>query len=232
MIVNLEKVDLIKYKKVSTCDVYIVTVTINDIKKRATEMLAKITDQNWMSSLGVCDRVSYSARAKKTIKKLTSDIIKQVDSKINEEFGEYLVSTSAQEAVCTDLRHDSIPLAELWKEKMSGNPGFDFHTVSPKSIICFGEAKYSSVRTPHMIAVNQIISFIDEEKDKMELTDLQKFISAGAMKNALDNKKGYIAAFSLNGKRYNQIFGTVLKSMEVERLLAFNELLLVGIEIC
>jgi hypothetical protein len=232
MKIEAKKIDLSKYGIASSCSVYQLFIEIKDINRRASEMLRKIADQNWMLSLDVCDRASYNARAKRTIKKLTSDIINQVGTLVTEEFGEYLVSTSAQDALEKELKHTLIPLAELWKEKMSGNPGFDLHTVCPNSILCFGEAKYSSMSNPHMVAVKQIISFIEEEKDVMELADLRKFATEAAITNAISNIKGYIAAFSITGKRIDLIFSTVLKSPEITELLKYKELYLVGIKLC
>ena len=48
---------------------------------------------------------------------------------IGAEFGEFLVSSVAQSTLEENYQHTKFPLAEIWKEKAKGNPGFDFHTI-------------------------------------------------------------------------------------------------------
>ena len=168
---------------------------------------------------------------KKQLKKLVNEIFNKVNNTVTEEFGEYLVSISAKDILITKLDHKNIPLAELWKEKISGNPGFDFHTESPSYLITFGEAKYSSSINPHTHALSQIVDFINEKKDEADLIHLRNFASCKAVENAMNQKKAFVAAFSLNGTQFERIFNTVLTSSRIEPLLEYPELYIIGVEI-
>ncbi|MDD3033094.1 MAG: hypothetical protein PHT25_00735 [Bacteroidales bacterium] len=170
-IISIDNVNMADYGKTSTGEVYKIHVKITDIESRAKEIIQSISNSSWINNLGIIEQLSYSARAKKTIEKLVKEIFEKVDNVISEEFGEYLVSESAKDSLINHMRHTSIPLAEMWKEKKTGNPGFDFHTESPSNLISFGEAKYSSNSNPHTVAINQIVGFINEDKDTMELVD-------------------------------------------------------------
>ncbi|MBL0255080.1 MAG: hypothetical protein IPQ27_08970 [Chitinophagaceae bacterium] len=55
-----------------------------------------------------------------------TDIIGGITTSVNEDIGEFIVSYSAQLALEIEYSHQRIPLAELLKEKVLGNPGFDF----------------------------------------------------------------------------------------------------------
>lgn len=224
-------INMDKYGKPAKGEVRCIHVKIKNIKSRANDMIVNISDTSWINNLGVIEKISYQARSEKTINKLVNNIFNKVDNIITAEFGEYLVSISAHDALIEFNNHVDVPLSELWKEKISGNPGFDFHTESENSFIVFGEAKYSSRGNPHMAAITQILKFIDEKKDLMELVDLKNFVSRIALENAEKNKRSYAAAFSINGECYKRIFDEPLIFEKIEKLLSFPELYIIGVEI-
>lgn len=232
-IVSSKYEDMGNYKKSNNCDVYTIHAKVTDIKKRADSMMRILLDESWIHKLDIVPKRSYQARSEKTVEKLVNDILKKVTSTVNTEFGEFLISVSAQDSLQAQYEHIVVPLAELWKEKITGNPGFDFHTETNKSeLIAFGEAKYSSNINPHTKALNQISSFIESKKDEFELTDLTHFVSKKAMTNFIENgKKAYIAAFSMNSKEPTKIFKNILTSSHIDKLLEYDELYLIGIEI-
>lgn len=230
-IVNIEKIDMTNYGKTAIADVFKIHVRIDDVEEKAKHLIKTISDKSWISELDIVDQISYEARAERTIEKLVTEIFEKVDTVVNEEFGEYLVSESARDSLCDNFRHIKLPLAEIWKEKKSGNPGFDFHTESPSKLLSFGEAKYSNSTNPHTIAINQIVGFIAENKDKMELTDLRHFCSKEAIINAINGNKAFVAAFSINGQNYDRIFDTAFNSDAINQLLNYNELYIIGIEV-
>lgn len=215
----------------SLTDIYIIHVEVNDLSNQASDMITTIMDSSWISRLSPVDKLSYEARAKRTISKLVDDVFKKIADSVTVDFGEYMVSMSAQAALETSLKHFKLPLAELFKEKMTGNPGFDFHTQSHTTLVAFGEAKYSGNNSPYANALAQIAEFITLEKDVAELTDLSKFISEEAITNALKDKKAYIAAFSVNAKDPKRIFNNVLTSEYITPLLNCSELYLIGVEV-
>lgn len=215
----------------TACQVYIIHVKIIDINGRAKEIIDVISEKSWIKKLGAVNQIAYSARAEKTITKIVDDILGKVDNKVTEDFGEYLVSDSAGSALVQEYGHTKIALAELWKEQKSGNPGFDFHTESQSQLIVYGEAKFNTSNSPYTVALNQIVSFVDDKKDDMELSDLQNLVSVEAVDNAANKKRGYIAAFSLNAKNHTAIFNKALKTEAAKKLYSHSELYLIGIEI-
>jgi hypothetical protein len=194
-------------------------------------MIDIIADTSWINKLDIIPRVAYEARAKVTIDKLINGILKKVTTTVNTEFGEFLISVTAQDSLVLKHKHIKVPLAELFKEKKTGNPGFDFHTESNTNLIAFGEAKYSGTINPYTNALTQISRFIDLEKDKMELHDLQNFVSKESIENVLVDKKAFVAAFSINSKSPQVIIQNALESEHIDNLLNYDELYIIGIEI-
>ena len=230
-VVSVKQEDMTAYKKNTNCVVYSVHVKINDIDVRAKEMIEIISNTSWINSLNIVDQVTFRARSKKTIEKLVNDIFEKIEGSATIEFGEYMVSDTAQTVLNTDLDHTKVPLAELLKEKVTGNPGFDFHTESQTCLIAFGEAKYSGSSNPYSNAMNQIFDFVELNKDDMELSILEKFVSDDAVKNFTKNNKAYVAAFSINSVHPEKIITNALKSKSINKLLNFNELYVIGVEI-
>ncbi|MBL0071457.1 MAG: hypothetical protein IPP34_06460 [Bacteroidetes bacterium] len=134
-----------------------------------------------------------------------TDIIGGITTSVNEDIGEFIVSYSAQLALEIEYSHQRIPLAELLKEKVLGNPGFDFHTISSNNYLVFGEAKFSLDSTPRARALNQIKEFIGD-RDNAELKWLEPFLDPTTKLTSLKMKRGYAAAFSLNGENIITIF--------------------------
>ena len=225
------KANLSEYKIRSTCNIFLIHAVINDVENHAKELVNIISDKSWIRNLSTVDRLCYEARAKQTIIKLVDEIFQKVTSPVSTDFGEYLVSLSAQDALGIALHHKKVPLAELFKERITGNSGFDFHTESHTTLIAYGEAKYSGKINPYKKALEQIIKFIKSEKDNMELTDLSKFVSGSSMDNAINGKKAYIAAFSINATRPARVFTNIIKSEHITSLLKYPELYLIGVEV-
>ena len=162
---------------------------------------------------------------------MIKNVLDKVENTITEEFGEILVSTSAKDSLCTYYKHKKIPLAEIWKEKTSGNPGFDFHTETPSELIAFGEAKYRNQSNAYNNAFEQIDDFIRNEKDLKELSDIKNFVGNKALANIADlNLKAFIAAFSLYSANDNLIIGNIMKNQYIEGLLRHPELYIIGVE--
>jgi hypothetical protein len=230
-VVSVTPEDMSKYGKVARGRVYSAHVKITDISLHAKELIAIISDVSWIDKLGAVEKASFSATSKRTIEKLVNDVLRKVDDKISEEFGEYMISATAQLALELKLNHTRIPLAELLKEKVSGNPGFDFHTESTSNLIAFGEAKYSGSSNPYSVALKQIATFVNLEKDNAELHIIKNFVTKNAVKNAINGSKAYIAAFSINGKSPQDIISNALGSDAIDALLVFPELYVIGVEV-
>jgi len=213
------------------CLVHRIHVKISDVDSRAVEMIEVIRDTSWLEPLKAVERKTFSATSRRTVDRLVEQIRNRTADEVSSEFGEYLISVSAQAALSDHCKHIKVPLAELLKEKVSGNPGFDFHTESHIQLIAFGEAKYSGTSNPYQDALEQIARFIRLEKDSAELAILQNFVSEIATNNFLDGKKAYAAAFSVNAKNPSLIIDNSLKSPHIDDLLIYGELYIIGVEI-
>lgn len=211
--------------------VHSILINIDNIKDRASEMISTIQDTCWLQELNPVAQLSYEARAERTIDKLVNKILTKVEDEITEEFGEFMISASAQDVLVSEFNHIKVPLAELIKEKISGNPGFDFHTETNQNLIAFGEAKFSGNINPYRNALEQIRSFIDLKKHDAELIDLQNFVSKEAISNHFDKKNAYIAAFSINSDSPEKIIENVLNSTYLDDILDQEEIYLIGVTV-
>ena len=206
-------------------------VKITNVRERAENMIEIISDTSWINSLDVVARITFESRVRRTIEKLVTGIFQNIEDEVTSDFGEYLVSMTSQQALEGECLHSLIPLAELIKEKVSGNPGFDFHTESDNLFIVFGEAKYCSTSNPYTDALTQIARFITEEKDRGEILELSSFLSEQSIQNFDDGKKAFTAAFSLNAKDINTVFRNVINSEDLLPLLNYEEMYLIGVEV-
>ena len=215
----------------NNCRLRYVHVRINNITQKAKEIMVNILDKSWLKELdNEIDYNSFLARSEETINILT-EILKEVGNEIGAEFGEFLVSSVAQSTLEETYRHSKFPLAEIWKEKAKGNPGFDFHTISGEDILFYGEAKFNSEQNSYTKAISQICKFIDKKKDIMELTDLKKLNSRVNTKHLSNNFKGYVAAFSVHNN-FENIFQTIQNNKNVRQYLQkYPELFFIGIQV-
>jgi len=230
-VISVKNEDMRNYKKTAVGAVYSAHVRISDVSTHANELITIISDTSWIEQLGVVKKTSFSARAERTIRKLVDDIFRKVDDTISTEFGEYMISVAAQRTLEGSFTHQRVPLAELLKEKVSGNPGFDFHTESASKLIAFGEAKYSGTTNPYRKALEQISVFITLRKDEADLLILDSFVSDQAVNNAAAGKKAFVAAFSINGDSPETIISNALSSDAIDALLKYPELYVIGIEV-
>lgn len=212
--------------------IWYVVVRVTNIPAYAKEMKEQILDKSWITKLNGWAKSSYEARSKKTIEYLVRNVLDQVKNQVTSDFGEILVSMSAQDALEHFFDHKKLPLAELWKEKTKGNPGFDFHTETKDYYIVFGEAKYRQGNNPYNVALEQIKDFIENEKDKMELVDLKNLVSDNT-KQWIDTDfgpmKAYAAAFSM--KKGTNLQKNIENSVCLKQLLDQKLIFLIGVEI-
>ncbi len=225
-------VDMNKLGIATDCEVYVVHIKVKDVDKRAEEMIKTISDTSWINNLSVVLQVGYTATSKRTINKLVKNVHERIsDDALTDDFGEYLVSDTAQCALVDTCMHTKVPLAELFKARVSGNEGFDFHSECIDSLITFGEAKYSGSKSPYAKALSQIIDFIELKKDDAELIILMHHVSEKAASKCADGIQSYAAAFSINADKPDLIIANALKSENLARLLCHKKLYLIGVEV-
>jgi hypothetical protein len=231
---DIDKIDNKSLKKIPAgcaCEINCLHVKIKDFKPIMEEFEEYISDTSWINSLDEISKLTFKATTKKTIDKIVNDIIAKVSTSVNEDIGEFIVSYSAQLALELEYTHVRIPLAELLKEKISGNPGFDYHTISPKNYLIFGEAKFSLDGTPRANALEQIVLFIND-RDNAELLWLQPFLTEHTKNSIVKGEKGYAAAFSYNNKNIVTTLDNALDSVPVQEIIKHKELYLIAVELC
>lgn len=213
----------------------IVEVAAVNAQQEAADILKMVTDTSWTNSFDAIDKASLLACAQPTIEKIVNSILHNVGNTIEKEFGEYLVSYSAKRALVSQLSHIDIPLSELFKEKISGNPGFDFHTKSHNSLIVFGEAKYKSTHSAYKDAEDQLIDFLKMEPEKQkhikELKELRKFTGNQAAGKVLDGKFGVAAAFSTYSQNADMVIKHAIEYDSFQQLLNNEEVYIIGVHI-
>lgn len=220
----------------TSCNIYYLEIIIDDVYNHANELIIRIKDNSWINELDSISTASYQRKVSDTAKKLEEIFKTPIDStslKLSEEFGEYMISLDSSESLKQSLNHKIIPLAELWKEKITGNPGFDFHTESPQKTIAFGEAKYRSNGNAYGIAANQVKIFIEEQKDKGDAINLQHLgVSDEAIRNLIANKRDFILAYSVNSDNLEKIKINCLDNENVKFLnMQAQTLYLIGVHI-
>lgn len=199
-----------------------------------TSVMKEINDNSWISKLDIVEQISYEARLKETVISIMNDCVKFNAATNSNTYdysvvGEYIVSKEGRSALVTQFNHRAVPLAELWKEKVSGNAGFDYHSESTTNLIVFGEAKYNSTSNPHTDAIKQVEKFIDKGKDCMELTDLKHFVSDDAINNFKQSKKGFSIAFSINSNNPLDIIDNAILSDKIVKIKDYDEFYIIGV---
>lgn len=231
---EIKKIDnssLNKHPAGCSCEINCLHIKIKDFRPIVEEFEKYICDTSWISKLDEISQITFKATSQKTIDKIVNDIIAKISSNVNTDIGEFIVSYAAQQALEIEHSHKLIPLAELLKEKVSGNPGFDYHSVSTNSYLVFGEAKFSLDSTPRAKALDQILEFIGD-RDSSELLWLTPFLDDATKQNIVDNKKGYSAAFSHNNNNIINTLNNALDSDPIKEIIKYNELYLIAVELC
>ncbi len=192
-----------------------------------------IADKCWINRKYDRDiiRKSIESRVDKTINNLKVKLLNGDSDSITSEAGELLVSVLGKKALTDSLKYIDIPLAELWKEKVVGNPGFDYHAESSNNKIIFGEAKYLANTSAYNKALTQICSFIDKNKDLDEVKDLEAFVTDLALDNFQNGNKGYSASFSSTSIETEKLLTNILINESFKKLLVYDEVILVAVDI-
>lgn len=186
----------IKINKIIDPNVRLIRVQPNDLKITLGYILTTLSSMCWISQMSDVLKQSYQVRAQGTIDRLRNDFTNGTDSEIVSNTGEYIVSELTRSSIVNGLNYMDIPLGELFKQKASGNPGFDIFTVNTNEQILFGEAKYVANSNAYNNAIKQINRFIEEKRDLTDLPDLVQFDIANAISNASKGNRGFIAGFS------------------------------------
>ena len=197
----MKVVDKIEIKGISECKITFIRINPEDKKDTIKKILEQISNLSWIDKL-MPDELKNSMKAR-------------VDPTVD----------------FLDKQLSNIPLAELRKEKVSGNPGFDYHSENKNNIIIFGEAKYVAGQNAYGRALKQVVEFIDAKKDLKELTELTSFVSNEAIKNANLERKGYAIGFSSYSTSSEDLISNIRKSKHFKKIIRYEEIVIVAVDI-
>ena len=186
----------IKVNKIIEPNVRLIRVQPNDLRITLGYILKTLSSICWVSKMSEELRQGYEVRAQGTIEKLNEEFTKGAVSEIINNTGEYVVSELTRSSIVNELNYLDIPLGEFFKQKSSGNPGFDIFTVNTNEQILFGEAKYVANANPYNNAIKQVNRFISEKRDLSDLPDLVSFTTREAREKANNGDRGLIVGFS------------------------------------
>lgn len=220
--IDTEKYDSITYIRIEPENL---SVTLRDI-------ITSLSDLSWISRFDKpYMRSSFQKRAEDTAKYLANKILKNDGDKITEDSGEYVVSELAREALVSELKYLDIPLAELFKEQISGNPGFDFYSANNQKVIIFGEAKYNSRQNAYGVGMEQVDRFIREGQDISDLNDIDKFFEEESLQMADKGDKAYAIAFASKGTASERIIRGILSNKYYSNIASNKEVIFLAVNI-
>ena len=219
------------------CDIYYLDIIVDSISDDAKSLISIISENSWINQLDPVSKVSFETKVKATASELVKLFTTQsLQNTVSEEFGEYMISLHSLESLKTQLNHKEFPLAELWKEKIKNNHGFDFHTETPEQLLSFGEAKYISNGNAYGRAAEQVVRFIsdDEKKDYGDLLYLKNLNASDESVYRLlnDGKRCFAMGFSVNSNNLELIKKNALKNTDIRTLVnKAQTLYLIGVHI-
>ena len=174
---------------------------------------------------------SIKIRASRTAEHLSNKLNNFAQDKVTTDIGETVVSELSRLAIVNELEYRDIPLAELFKQKISGNHGFDFFSETLSQFIVFGEAKYVSNSNGYGRALEQIERFIIEERDTSDLNDIDRFVSDSSLNNHTKNDKAFACAFSATSIKSETLIDNILNNDNFNKIKHHREIILIAVNI-
>lgn len=211
-------------------------VKVTDKTVTLRNVYQSLIDASWINHFfpkGDWMTASVTSRTVPTIQRIASNFDNGINPAVNRDTGEKLVSEVSRRTLVEDYSYWNMPIAELFKQKVDGNPGFDFHTVTPDgTLLMFGEAKYVANTNAYNSALNQIPEFISDGKDLKDLFEIRDFMpSSIPLDNANNGKKGYIAAFSTNKSDDKDIISKVIGHKNFAQLSQYHRFIAIAVEL-
>lgn len=227
---------VIEIKPVShtgSCSITFIRIDPENLKETLSEILSTLLDLSWLSHFDEdYMKSSFKIRAEETISDIQKKFADCSDDKVTKEAGEYAVSELARESLVSQMRYLHIPLSELLGMKISGNPGFDFHSQNTGSnTIIFGEAKYNSRQSAYDSAIRQVSEFITDKKDIKQIADLYPFCSTKALIRANNGLKGFAIAFSAKSTSSDDLIKNIEAHAKFAELTKHVEIVIVAVNL-
>ena len=224
--------DFIKLDEQNGRNIIFLRVDPEDISITLSEIIDALSDLSWISKFDKAYlRQSYRTRAEATVKHICQKIQDGAASGVYGDAAEYIVSEVARETLVKHLMYKDIPLGELFKEQISGNPGFDYFTANLSDVIIFGEAKYLASKNAYGSGMGQTARFIKEGRDKADLVDIQNFFSENALTGVINGTKSFSIAFSAKSTASDVLVENIKKNTHFAELSSYQELIFVAVNI-
>lgn len=209
-----------------------IRVDIENLSITIKEIITVLSELSWISKFDKSYmRSSFEKRASDTAKYLSHSLKVGKDDSVTSNTGEYVVSELAREAIVKELGYLDIPLAELFKEQVVGNPGFDFYSVNNDEIIVFGEAKYLAKQNAYGSGMKQVAKFIRTKQDVSDMNDIDKFFSEKSLNAADRGEKAYSIAFSSKITSSDRIIKGIKRNKQYTELAKHKELIFVAVNV-
>lgn len=227
---------VIEYKSVDHADnknITFIRIDPENLHDTLSQIIETLMDLSWLSRFDEDYlKSSFKMRAEETIADIKKKFNDSSDDKVTKEAGEYVVSELARESLLSQMNYLHIPLAELLGMKISGNPGFDFHSQNnTTNTVIFGEAKYNSRNSAYDSALTQVPKFIEAGKDVKQLADLRDFCTSKALTRANNGFKGFAIAFSVKSTASDRLINAIIKHQGFLKLLPFEEIVIVAVNL-
>lgn len=202
-----------------------------DLSLTINQIIHVFSDLSWISQFDQdYIKSSFEQRAKETAAYLSNELNNNDTSNVTISTGEYVVSELARESLVSELKYADVPLAELFKEKVAKNSGFDYYSENNK-IIIFGEAKYLSDKNAYGSGMKQVARFIRDRQDISDLADIDKFFSDEALSAANNGSKSYSIAFSTKKTSSDRIIEGIKRNKQYMDLIKHKELIFIAVNI-
>lgn len=108
-------------------NVIFIRIEPSDLKTTINDIICALNNLSWIETFDKeYIKKSFKIRASKTAKHLSNKLNNFAQDKVTTDIGETVVSELSRLAIVNELEYRDIPLAELIKQKISGNHGFDF----------------------------------------------------------------------------------------------------------
>lgn len=229
--------DVVEYFRLSDIgyslpNVIFIRIEPSDLKVTINDIISSLNNLSWIETFDEeYIKNSFKIRAKATAEYLSSQLKHFQQDKVTTEIGETVVSELSRLAIVNELDYLDIPLAELFKQKLSGNHGFDFFSETLSQFIVFGEAKYVSKSNGYGRALEQIERFIMEERDTSDLNDIDKFVSISSLNNHTQNHKAFACAFSATSIATETLIKHILKNENFNKIKHHKEIILIAVNV-
>lgn len=219
-------------KGYSLSNVIFIRIEPSDLKVTINDIISSLNNLSWIETFDEeYIKNSFKIRANATAEYLSSQLKHFQQDKVTTEIGETVVSELSRLAIVNELDYLDIPLAELFKQKLSGNHGFDFFSETLSQFIVFGEAKYVSKSNGYGRALEQIERFIMEERDTSDLNDIDKFVSKISLNNHTQNDKAFACAFSATRIETETLIEHILNNANFNKIKHHKEIILIAVNV-